>query len=218
MKRIAAILTVCLSLMLSTGCIAQQKNGLPKAAEHKSIYLPMKTLYDTLPSCKLPLSYPGTVTGMKPVRKDQLDKDQMLPPDSTHSLPLRLFGEDWNHLEDLTACRLTDKTGARLILLKANARRFPEDSKGIEHFYLLSLGGDWRVKDCREVYTAYVHCGKSRPPMYAKQEFSIGTDRVCTVNTTYYNFDTHAMVHKVSTVLHVDGEGSFSEEKRTTLY
>lgn len=217
-KRFAIVLTAFLTTILVTDCLAKRQNAPMNSTGQKAIYQPMKTIYATLPSYTLPLRYPGTVTGMKPIRKDQLDKDQLLPPDSMRSLPLRLFYESWDRLEDIMACRLTDKAGTKAILLRGYVRLYPTANSPFEYFYLLLLDSEWRIKDCRQVYKSNVLCGKSRPPMSAVQELSIGTNHTCMVTTTYYNLDTKAIMYKHIVMLHVGKDGNLVEEERTVLY
>ena len=170
-------------------------------APQPKIYQAMKNIYDGLPSAQLPMRYPGEILPLAAIDKNLLDKNELFSYAKERSLggDLSVYRE---RIKGIRACRLPEKS-ARAILLRLYLRNFQDSEHEHEYVFMCLLNDAFRISDCREIYADYVHCGKSKPPIRAKQEFVVGADLRCTVTTHYYTLDTgkelrrNARVHEI---------------------
>lgn len=163
-------------------------------APRPEIYQSMKDIYDDLPIAQLPMRYPGEFSPLAAIDKNLLDKNELFSFAKENFLIDNLSAY-WERIKDIRACRLPEKS-AKTILLRLYLRDFQDSKHGHEYVFMCLLNDVFRISDCRKIYADYVHCGKSKPPMHAKQEFVIDADLRCTVTTHYYNLDAGKELHK----------------------
>ena len=163
-------------------------------APRPEIYQSMKDIYDDLPIVQLPIRYPGGISPLAAIDKNLLDKNELFSFTKENFLIDNLSAY-WERIKDIRACRLPEKS-VKTILLRLYLRDFQDSERGHEYVFMCLLNDAFRISDCREIYADYVHCGKSKPPMRAKQEFVIGADLRCTVTTHYYTLDTGKELHR----------------------
>ena len=163
-------------------------------APRPEIYQSMKDIYDDLPIAQLPMRYPGEISPLVAIDKNLLDKNKLFSFAKENFLIDNLSAY-WERIKDIRACRLPEKS-AKTILLRLYLRDFQDSKHGHEYIFMCLLNDAFRISDCREIYADYVHCGKSKPPMRAKQEFVIDADLRCTVTTHYYTLDVGKELHK----------------------
>ena len=158
------------------------------------IYQSMKDIYDNLPIAQLPMRYPGEFSPLAAIDKNLLDKNELFSF-TKESFLIDNLSEYWERIKDIRACRLPEKS-VKTILLRPYLRDFQDSERGQEYVFMCLLNDAFRISDCREIYADYVHCGKSKPPMRAKQEFVIDADLRCTVTTHYYTLDAGKELHR----------------------
>ena len=172
------------------------KNAAAKGddAPRPEIYQSMKDIYDDLPIAQLPIRYPGGISPLAAIDKNLLDKNELFSL-AKESFLIDNLSAYWERIKDIRACRLPKKS-AKTILLRLYLGDFQDSERGHEYVFMCLLNDAFRISDCREIYADYVHCGKSKPPMRAKQEFVIDADLRCTVTTHYYNLDGCKELHR----------------------
>nr|WP_315083566.1 hypothetical protein [uncultured Campylobacter sp.] len=143
-------------------------------APRPEIYQSMKDIYDDLPIAQLPMRYPGEISPLAAIDKNLLDKNELFSFAKENFLIDNLSAY-WERIKDIGACRLPEKS-VKIILLRLYLRDFQDSKHGHEYVFMCLLNDAFRISDCREIYADYVHCGKSKPPMRAKQEFVIDAD------------------------------------------
>ncbi len=163
-------------------------------APRPEIYQSMKDIYDDLPIAQLPIRYPGEILPLAAIDKNLLDKNKLFSFAKENFLIDNLSAY-WKRIKDIRACRLPEKS-VKTILLRLYLSDFQDSRHGHEYVFMCLLNDAFHISDCREIYADYVHCGKSKPPMRAKQEFVIDADLCCTVTTHYYNLDAGKELHK----------------------
>lgn len=163
-------------------------------ATRSEIYQTMKNIYDDLPIAQLPIRYPGEISPLAAIDKNLLDKNELFSFAKENFL-IDDLSAYWKRIKDIRACRLPGKS-AKTILLRLYLRDFQDSRHGHEYVFMCLLNDAFRISDCREIYADYVHCGKSKPPMRAKQEFVIDADLRCTVTTHYYTLDGGKELHR----------------------
>ena len=162
-------------------------------APRPEIYQSMKDIYDNLPIAQLPMRYPGEISPLAAIDKNLLDKNELFSFAKKNFLIDNLSAY-WERIREIRACRLPEKS-AKTILLRLYLRDFQDSRHRHEYVFMCLLNDAFRISDCREIYADYVHCGKSKPPMRAKQEFVIDANLRCTVTTHYYNLDAGKELH-----------------------
>jgi hypothetical protein len=163
-------------------------------APRPEIYQSMKDIYDDLPIAQLPIRYPGEISPLAAIDKNLLDKNELFSFAKENFLIDNLSAY-WERIKDIRACRLPKKS-AKTILLRLYLSDFQDSKHGHEYVFMCLLNDVFRISDCREIYADYVHCGKSKPPMRAKQEFVIDADLRCIVTTLYYTLDAGKELHR----------------------
>ena len=163
-------------------------------APQPEMYQSMKDIYDDLPIAQLPIRYPGGISPLAAIDKNLLDKNELFSF-TKESFLIDNLSEYWERIKDIRACRLPEKS-VKTILLRPYLRDFQDSERGQEYVFMCLLNDAFRISDCRELYADYVHCGKSKPPMRAKQEFVIDADLRCTVTTHYYTLDAGKELHR----------------------
>ena len=163
-------------------------------APQPEIYQSMKDIYDDLPIAQLPIRYPGEISPLAAIDKNLLDKNELFSF-AKESFLIDNLSAYWDRIRDIRACRLPEKS-AKTILLRLYLRDFQDSKHGHEYIFMCLLNDAFRISDCREIYADYVHCGKSKPPMRAKQEFVIDADLRCIVTTLYYTLDSGKELHR----------------------
>ena len=163
-------------------------------APRPEIYQSMKDIYDDLPIAQLPIRYPGGISPLAAIDKNLLDKNKLFSFAKENFLIDNLSAY-WERIKDIRACRLPKKS-AKTILLRLYLGDFQDSKHGHEYVFMCLLNDAFRISDCREIYADYVHCGKSKPPMRAKQEFVIDADLRCIVTTLYYTLDAGKELHR----------------------
>ena len=163
-------------------------------APRPEIYQTMKNIYDDLPIAQLPMRYPGEISPLAAIDKNLLDKNELFSFAKENFLIDNLSAY-WKRIKDIRACRLPENS-AKTILLRLYLSDFQDSRHGHEYVFMCLLNDAFRISDCREIYADYVHCGKSKPPMRAKQEFVIDADLRCIVTTLYYTLDAGKELHR----------------------
>ena len=163
-------------------------------APRPEIYQSMKDIYDDLPIAQLPIRYPGEISPLAAIDKNLLDKNELFSFAKENFLIDNLSAY-WERIKDIRACRLPEKS-VKTILLRLYLGDFQDSKHGHEYVFMCLLNDAFHISDCREIYADYVHCGKSKPPMRAKQEFVIDADLRCTVTTHYYTLDGGKELHR----------------------
>lgn len=163
-------------------------------APRPEIYQSMKDIYDDLPIAQLPMRYPGEISPLAAIDKNLLDKNELFSFANENFLIDNLSAY-WERIKDIRACRLPEKS-VKTILLRLYLGDFQDSKHGHEYVFMCLLNDAFRISDCCEIYADYVHCGKSKPPMRAKQEFVIDADLRCTVTTHYYTLDGGKELHR----------------------
>ena len=184
------IFLLCLLALCGMENAAAKEDDAPRP----EIYQSMKDIYDDLPIAQLPMRYPGEISPLAAIDKNLLDKNELFSFAKENFLIDNLSAY-WERIKDIRACRLPEKS-AKIILLRLYLMDFQDSERGREYVFMCLLNDAFRISDCREIYADYVHCGKSKPPMRAKQEFVIDADLRCTVTTHYYNLDTGKELHR----------------------
>ena len=172
------------------------ENALAKGDDtpQPGIYQTMKDIYDDLPIAQLPMRYPGGISPLAAIDKNLLDKNELFSFAKENFLIDNLSAY-WERIKDIRACRLPEKS-VKTILLRLYLMDFQDSERGHKYVFMCLLNDAFRISDCREIYADYVHCGKSKPPMRAKQEFVIDADLRCTVTTHYYTLDSDKELHR----------------------
>ena len=163
-------------------------------APRPEIYQSMKDIYDDLPIAQLPMRYPGEISPLAAIDKNLLDKNKLFSFAKENFL-IDNLSTYWERIKDIRACRLPEKS-VKTILLRLYLSDFQDSRHGHEYVFMCLLNDAFRISDCREIYADYVHCGKSKPPMRAKQEFVIDADLRCIVTTLYYTLDGGKELHR----------------------
>ena len=191
------IFLLCLLVLCGMENAAAKGDDAPRP----EIYQSMKDIYDNLPIAQLPMRYPGEFSPLAAIDKNLLDKNELFSF-TKESFLIDNLSEYWERIKDIRACRLPEKS-VKTILLRPYLRDFQDSERGQEYVFMCLLNDAFRISDCREIYADYVHCGKSKPPMRAKQEFVIDADLRCTVTTHYYTLDAGKELHKNACVLEI---------------
>ena len=181
-------------LCLLTLCGMENAAAKEDDAPRPEIYQSMKDIYDDLPIAQLPIRYPGEISPLAAIDKNLLDKNKLFSFAKENFLIDNLSAY-WKRIKDIRACRLPKKS-VKTILLRLYLSDFQDSKHGHEYVFMCLLNDAFRISDCREIYADYVHCGKSKPPMRAKQEFVIDADLRCTVTTHYYTLDSDKELHR----------------------
>ena len=189
MKQVWTFLLCLLALYGMENAAAKGDN-----APRPEIYQSMKDIYDDLPIAQLPMCYPGEISPLAAIDKNLLDKNELFSFAKENFLIDNLSAY-WERIKDIRACRLPKKS-AKTILLRLYLMDFQDSKHGHEYVFMCLLNDAFRISDCREIYADYVHCGKSKPPMRAKQEFVIDADLRCTATTHYYTLDSDKELHR----------------------
>ena len=184
------IFLLCLLVLCGMENAAAKGDDAPRP----EIYQSMKDIYDDLPIAQLPIRYPGGISPLAAIDKNLLDKNELFSF-TKESFLIDNLSEYWERTKDIRACRLPEKS-VKTILLRPYLRDFQDSERGQEYVFMCLLNDAFRISDCREIYADYVHCGKSKPPMRAKQEFVINADLRCTVTTLYYTLDAGKELHR----------------------
>ena len=184
------IFLLCLLALCGMENAAVKEDDAPRP----EIYQSMKDIYDDLPIAQLPIRYPGEISPLAAIDKNLLDKNELFSLAKENFLIDNLSAY-WERIKDIRACRLLKKS-AKTILLRLYLSDFQDSERGHKYVFMCLLNDAFRISDCREIYADYVHCGKSKPPMRAKQEFVIDADLRCTVTTHYYNLDGCKELHR----------------------
>lgn len=184
------IFLLCLLVLCGMENAAAKGDDAPRP----EIYQSMKDIYDDLPIAQLPIRYPGGISPLAAIDKNLLDKNELFSF-TKESFLIDNLSEYWERIKDIRACRLPEKS-VKTILLRPYLRDFQDSERGQEYVFMCLLNDAFRISDCREIYADYVHCGKSKPPMRAKQEFVIDADLRCTVTTHYYTLDAGKELHR----------------------
>ncbi|WP_298990215.1 hypothetical protein [uncultured Campylobacter sp.] len=179
-------------------------------APRPEIYHSMKDIYDDLPIAQLPIRYPGEISPLAAIDKNLLDKNELFSF-AKESFLIDNLSAYWERIKDIRACRLSKKS-AKTILLRLYLGDFQDSKHGHEYIFMCLLNDAFRISDCREIYADYVHCGKSKPPMRAKQEFVIDADLRCTVTTHYYTLDAGKELHRNACVLEIKNGAIVTED------
>lgn len=177
------IFLLCLLALCGIENAAAKEDDAPRP----EIYQSMKDIYDDLPIAQLPMRYPGEISPLVAIDKNLLDKNELFSF-AKESFLIDNLSAYWDRIRDIRACRLPEKS-AKTILLRLYLGDFQDSRHGHEYVFMCLLNDAFRISDCREIYADYVHCGKSKPPMRAKQEFVIDADLRCIVTTLYYTLD-----------------------------
>ena len=172
------------------------ENALAKGDDtpQPGIYQTMKDIYDDLPIAQLPMRYPGGISPLAAIDKNLLDKNELFSFAKENFLIDNLSAY-WVRIEDIKAYRLPEKS-TKTILLRLYLMDFQDSKQGHEYVFICLLNDAFHISDCREIYADYVHCGKSKSPMRAKQEFVIDADLRCIVTTLYYTLDAGKELHR----------------------
>ncbi len=184
------IFLLCLLALCGMENAAVKEDDAPQP----EIYQSMKDIYDDLPIAQLPIRYPGEISPLAAIDKNLLDKNELFSFTKENFLIDNLSAY-WERIKDIRACRLPEKS-VKTILLRLYLRDFQDSERGHEYVFMCLLNDAFHISDCREIYADYVHCGKSKPPMRAKQEFVIDADLRCTVTTHYYTLDAGKELHR----------------------
>ena len=184
------IFLLCLLALCGMENAAVKEDDAPRP----EIYQSMKNIYDDLPIAQLPMRYPGEISPLAAIDKNLLDKNELFSFAKENFLIDNLSAY-WERIKDIRACRLPEKS-VKTILLRLYLMDFQDSERGHEYVFMCLLNDAFRISDCREIYADYVHCGKSKPPMRAKQEFVIDADLRCTVTTHYYTLDDGKELHR----------------------
>lgn len=179
-------------------------------APRPEIYQSMKDIYDNLPIAQLPMRYPGGISPLAAIDKNLLDKNKLFSFAKENFL-IDNLSTYWERIKDIRACRLPEKS-VKTILLRLYLSDFQDSRHGHEYVFMCLLNDAFRISDCREIYADYVHCGKSKPPMRAKQEFVIDADLRCTVTTHYYTLDAGKELHRNVCVLEIKNGAIVTED------
>ena len=179
-------------------------------APRPDIYQSMKDIYDNLPIAQLPMRYPGGISPLAAIDKNLLDKNKLFSFAKENFL-IDNLSTYWERIKDIRACRLPEKS-VKTILLRLYLSDFQDSRHGHEYVFMCLLNDAFRISDCREIYADYVHCGKSKPPMRAKQEFVIDADLRCTVTTHYYTLDAGKELHRNVCVLEIKNGAIVTED------
>ena len=177
------IFLLCLLALCGMENAAAKEDDAPRP----EIYQSMKDIYDDLPIAQLPMRYPGEISPLAAIDKNLLDKNELFSLAKENFLIDNLSAY-WERIKDIRACRLLKKS-VKTILLRLYLGDFQDSERGREYVFMCLLNDAFRISDCREIYADYVHCGKSKPPIRAKQEFVIDADLRCIVTTLYYTLD-----------------------------
>ena len=184
------IFLLCLLALCGMENAAVKEDDAPRP----EIYQSMKDIYDDLPIAQLPIRYPGEISPLAAIDKNLLDKNKLFSFAKENFLIDNLSAY-WKRIKDIRACRLPEKS-VKTILLRLYLMDFQDSKHGREYIFMCLLNDAFRISDCREIYADYVHCGKSKPPMRAKQEFVIDADLRCIVTTLYYTLDAGKELHR----------------------
>ena len=200
------IFLLCLLALCGMENAAAKEDDAPRP----EIYQSMKDIYDDLPIAQLPIRYPGEISPLAAIDKNLLDKNELFSF-AKESFLIDNLSAYWERIKDIRACRLSKKS-AKTILLRLYLGDFQDSKHGHEYIFMCLLNDAFRISDCREIYADYVHCGKSKPPMRAKQEFVIDADLRCTVTTHYYTLDAGKELHRNACVLEIKNGAIVTED------